>query len=1050
MQQVERFPARGFFRGTKTLYLRSLPEGAQLSSFRLRLTPIAASNRIGPAEEQISFTDPPVDGSIAGRDTSDDSRETAVSQVRGGGSLPWAEIHLGGFRTLSRLSGAGLAGATLQVDLGGLFVDVAANGTVPSQNGTFTLSDGEQPLPGLTVQRLRIARTSAGAQPIINTLWLRAVASNVTLAMGQQPAAWALPGELSAVTETTDLTTLAQAALDAAGTEGGFAVLPLHIKSDTTAQLAVEVLYEIQERRSGLPDGLRESTLEYTYDGVSEAGDDLLQITVPPNMEIDPAGTHIAIDGTFEGSEITLGPTMDRTPPEAVPLAVGTAAAQPVTITGETILDAVDVLLSTQARQADVKVDLREDFDGKPGDSSLLSQPATGSFGVSAHGGPRWLSTALGQTITVPADAQRIWLVVEPTSAPIAWHVHPETEPTAELQTSDTGGLSWRPARADSLPDALMAAHRFRRASPVFRVPVSAEIGRDAESSVLSLERFQPLGRVEFALESRSVAEAANGILSARSATTCPRGEQLTNGGFEDRASGNDLYEPQGWSVSGGAVALQSFSVPGDAGPLSVTLLRLGHAESAPRALSQIVKVSPGCPYRAVFRGFAPERGAVIELIWRQTGCGLSRTDVLTPPPFLGTFDSGLELAAVAGPQLRTILSASLDVMAPEDADQLEVRLRTPANQRLFVDTISLEGGPTGLRNGDFSELALDVDPTEFLSGWRFSPELTLENPPLTIALTTEGLTFTNITADRSSVILSQSAEVNADAPFAAALEAQLSHGEAVFAARWLDGAGAQIDTPLAASIQLEGAEITRLRGTVPAGAATAEIEIELGPNAILTLVAASAELEAPQNIPVSFLSEAPGRMTVRDFTVAFRPRAVATQPPPPESPCVPTPADTAPEDICECAPCKDKGETAPARATLITRLPTELPVGTIAQPRLDSVARLPRESATARLRTHASSTAFLSLPGHARVLTPATNLTLNTATLPDRPTRELHGIGEGRAAVLETAGITSVCAVARRSATELAQILDVSAEFAEDILSQARELTAGGSNRRR
>ncbi|MBO9409370.1 DUF4332 domain-containing protein [Shimia sp. R9_1] len=82
--------------------------------------------------------------------------------------------------------------------------------------------------------------------------------------------------------------------------------------------------------------------------------------------------------------------------------------------------------------------------------------------------------------------------------------------------------------------------------------------------------------------------------------------------------------------------------------------------------------------------------------------------------------------------------------------------------------------------------------------------------------------------------------------------------------------------------------------------------------------------------------------------------------------------------------------------------------------------------------------------------MTPATNLTLNAATLPDHPTRELHGIGEGRAAILETAGITSVRAVARRNATELAEILDVSAEFAEDILSQALEMTAGGSNRRR
>lgn len=1057
MEQIDRFPANGFFRGTRTIVLRSLPAGARLTSFRLRITPLSETGAIGPALEIIDFDNSAAAGTVIGTDPENPARETGISRLQGGGAMPWSEVDLGGFRTLASVDGTSLDNKILQVDLGGLFADVGDTGTVPAQGGVFVLGAGANDLPGLRVQRLRLSTAVAAAQPVITSLALRAVASNLTLSIGRQPAAWALPGELTAVAETIDLTDLAQAALDEAETEGGFALLPLHLKTDTTAQLGIEVISEVRETASGLPAGLDESTLDYAHDGTSEAGDDLLMIPVPPGMEVDPNGTRIAIDGTFEGSEISLGSIIDRAPAGALALAVGDAAAQPVAIEKECVLDAVDVLLSTQARAAEVKLDLRQDFDGKPGDISLLSQPATGIFGVSAHGGPRWLSAALGQTVTLPPGSGPVWLVAEAVSEPVAWHLNAETGggAGAQMQTSDNGGLSWRPARVAGLDGALAGQSRFRRASPVFRVPVTAEIGRDAEAEVLALDRFQPLGRVEFALASDEVARAANGILSAREAAACPRGEQLANGGFADRGQG-DIYRPEDWTVSGGNVGRQAFPVQTEDGALAVTLVRLGNVEGGPQSMSQILSVSAGCTYALSFRGFAPVPGPVIELNWRQAGCGLSRTDILEPPPLWAEIlDGGAVAFTPSSIQLRAVLSRRLEVSAPLDAEQLEIRLRAPAGQRLYIDAVALTGGSGGLLNPDFTDIDPVAQPVATVAGWSVTPAPTVENPIVTLDIGSGGLRVVNIDPAGQTALLTQKVAVTAGAPFAAALEAHANAGQAGFAVRWTTPDGADAATPLAATLVGDGTGITRLRGTVPEIATGAELQIQLAAGADVTLVAASAQTEAPQAVPVSFLSEAPGRLAVRDFTVAFRPRPQASLPPPPAAPCLPSPADTAPADICECDPCCGKGKDADQAGPATTVQPVGLPPATVVvrpatQPGLEIATLLPRESATASILSRAREVSFLRPLGFgglraAAEIASAPDVSPAAANL---PVTEINGIGQGREAMLAEVGVSTVAEVANLPAPELARVLNIRSELAESLILQARDMTLAGSDR--
>ncbi len=1050
MRVVDRYPAVGFFTGSRTLTVRSLPPKARVTSFRLTVTPIAdAAGAAGPARELLSFVAPDGAPLDVARDPEDPARRTDVSRSTGFGPRRWTEIAFAGFRTPSHVEGEDLLDSALHVDVGGLFVEVDQNGTIPMQGSVFQLPGDAADLPGLSVRRMRLmAPTNAAPTPVVESLTLRAVASNLTVAIGDQPPVWARPGDVTDRVETGELAEFAQAALAEARVDNGLAVLPVTVKTDTTARLAIDVVTEYEETATGLPDGLAEMTLDYAHDATADAGDDLLTVAAPDGMELDPARTRVEIDGSFEGSEIGHGPLADRAPAASLTLPEGHAAAAPVSVTAETVADAVDLLLSTQRRNAGIEIDLREDFDGKPGDVSLLAKPAGAALDVSRHAAPHWLSVALGQPVTLPAadpisGKPRIWVVVQAVAGPLDWHLNPAgAAATAQMQTSDDGGLSWRPARVQPLDGALDPGLRLRRASPVFRVPVRAEIGRGAEATELALDRFQPLGRVAFALDAAAFAGAVNAVLAGRRSTACPRGEQLANGGFADRDNG-ESYRPGDWTVSGGTLGRRRFMVEGLAGTERVRLIRIGGGERPAQSISQVVPVAPGCPYRLTFRGFRQSPGARVELIWRGPDCGVLRVDTLEPPEPLISDQS----QSGDGLILLTIPAASLDAAAPEGVDQAELRVAAEPDVPVFVDALSLVGGPAALINPDFREFVPSGIESERLRGWQVSPAGASEDDGFTAALSLDGLTLTNGNTQGRRLILSQRLPVAPGAPFAAGLDASVPadyrDGPApAFGAIWLDGTGAAVGAPLAAGVAADGAAVTRLAATVPEGVAQAEIRIEIAPGSSVTLHAVAADTRAPECVPVSFLSEAPGRLTVRDFTLGFRP---APAPPPvfTATPCAPTPADRAPGDVCEPDPCCGADPPDPAAPVPIEPLggisvidavtSPAVQVAQVATPLSSLVSGLPAASATARIAEIAAR--------RRRAGTVATRRRVETVGPADRSVAEVNGVGAARTARLARLGIVTVRDLAQAAEGDLVRELGFDPRLARNLIARARTM---------
>ena len=140
MRAQDSFPANGFFSGSRTFEIRSIPAGARIRSARITVTPIADNaGRVGPAIEELTFLDTNGNLGNVAFDPDDRGRPTGVTKSDRPGNPSWTEVVLGTRRMLKGVAGDDLAGCSLQVDVGGLFVGVGENGTIPAGEVPFRL-----------------------------------------------------------------------------------------------------------------------------------------------------------------------------------------------------------------------------------------------------------------------------------------------------------------------------------------------------------------------------------------------------------------------------------------------------------------------------------------------------------------------------------------------------------------------------------------------------------------------------------------------------------------------------------------------------------------------------------------------------------------------------------------------------------------------------------------------------------------------------------------------------------------------------------------------
>lgn len=533
------------FEGETTLLVRSVPAGARLKRATLTVTPVA-----GPSgalfEERIEFADP-----------ADTARTLGATKLAAGSAFVEVDFHKR--RTLAGVTGTNLSGASLQVDLGGIYVELNAKGAIktPTDPSDFTVGNGL--LPGLTVAKFKLtAATNATGAPDASSVTIRSVPSNLTVRLAKMAPFWARPGDLAGPATSPDFAAPLQAFLATAPVENGFSLVPLVVHSDTLARLSFRLDIEYLDSVAATPNELSEVNLSYGV-GTTANAPVQLSVTLPPGARVVAGDTTARVTGAFGPTRVVEG---YGAPTGAVSIA-GTAAvtpalavAQVVAVTAPVSAVAIDLLLTGLTRTAQLGLDLRADLDGKPDGTSLLGQTVPFTLQSTASPAAAWVSVALPKEFHFAPTGKpaRYWVVLQSLEGSVSWNVAALAAPAAATppplpamqQTSD-GGLSWRTAVLDApaqLPP-LSAVYRFRYQPDRYQVPIEMQIGDGPAATRVKLDRFQPLSRVDFALDVPEVADGINTYLSGAAPAACSQAEHVANGDFRQwHALGTGLGAP--------------------------------------------------------------------------------------------------------------------------------------------------------------------------------------------------------------------------------------------------------------------------------------------------------------------------------------------------------------------------------------------------------------------------------------------------------------------------------------------------------------------------
>lgn len=472
------------FEGDLTLWLRALPEGASATRATLTLKPVAAAGGT-LFRESIRF------GGSQG--------ELGATLTTGGNFL---EVDFHARRTLLRAAGAG-NNPTLQVDMGGAFIGVAADGTFIANGATpwaVDLTAAANNLPALTVGRFRLTEPGAGSGTLnLNQVDIRSVPSNLQVRLGQMAPFWVRLGDLTQTETSPDFSEVLNFFLTGSESENGFFQLPLVIHSDTLARLEItlDIAYVIEQ--AVVPPHLSEVNLPYDYSTLPGAEENLLTARLPRGAVPVKGRTGAEIRGTFEPSRLALGEPGETPAAGTVAVSPQCSLAQPVAADREISLSGIDLpLAKTKPGLAGLNVSLVEDADGKPSGEVLAS--AEVRVGKPLPDGTVWGSATLPERFRI-LPGVRHWLVLQSRDGGAYWSVAAGSADQPSLQCSRDGGLSWRAAGGAQLKPPLAALFRLRHLPERFTLPVQLQIGKGAGAVRRRLDEYAPAGKVEFSFD---------------------------------------------------------------------------------------------------------------------------------------------------------------------------------------------------------------------------------------------------------------------------------------------------------------------------------------------------------------------------------------------------------------------------------------------------------------------------------------------------------------------------------------------------------------------
>lgn len=523
------------FEGNLTVWLRSLPADAKVIKATVQLIPTPYTGTIDLAGQQ------PILGVTKMPRLSDPPAS-------------FVEVNLHARRTLVSVEGTSQIGATgdsgspsLQVDMGGIYVSIADDGTILAPGKTaWTVPfptvvlpaspspSQSEPLPGLTVSKFRLSLPptthAATKSPLlyVTKVTISSVPTNVSVRAGQFPPFWTHLGELSTLDTSPDFAMVLNAFLATAQPLNGFYAIPLTIHSDTLAQLDIALQIEYVIDQPVLPLYLPEVTMAYAFNPLPDIDASLTTVKLPTGAVPIATATNAQIRGEFQPTRVALKSEVPSSITANVVVSPDSSLAQPFQSTTEIALTGIDLPLSKALPDlAGLNIAIQADHDGKPSGQVLIRADIV--VGKPLPDQSSWGSATLPSPFRV-LPGQVYWLVLESQVGQASWQATPNTSSDLALQASRDGGLSWRPANAPEALAPLAAQFRLRNIPASFTIPIQLDIGTKPRNIIRTLDEFAPLGRVELTF---GFADAlAKHLSKVAAASPCSNADLVGNGDF--------------------------------------------------------------------------------------------------------------------------------------------------------------------------------------------------------------------------------------------------------------------------------------------------------------------------------------------------------------------------------------------------------------------------------------------------------------------------------------------------------------------------------------
>lgn len=520
------------FQGNAVLRLRSIPVNARVTKVTATITPVSNKGGTEPFTELIDISGP--------------TGDLGTTKSTPGG---WVEVDFHARRTLAKVDGSNLTNAGVQVDLGGgAYVAINQVGgfkVAPTDKDFPMLGATEDALPALTVNKLKLTPdpSAANTVPDVTAVTIRSVPSNLSLRIGDLAPVWTHVGEMPLAETTADFSAVLQNFLAKAKAENGSYIVPFTLHSDTLARLRIDLDIEQVSQATAIPAGLKEVVQPFDFSSVPQPQADVLQVEVPANARVVSELTAAKVKGGFAPTRVVHGTTGPVTPGGVVEVSPTATLAQPFTISDPTGVTGIDLLITCSDPTVSLQADIRADLSGKPDNPPLFRGPV--DLSLEKKSGKE--SQSFWASVTLPAEFHlektTYWLVLQSLNGTATWSVtSPDSGSKPVMQRSQDGGFSWRVATPQPQPSGppptsgpLAAFFRLRRKPDQFQVPIDLLVGSPPNAARIKLDRFAPLGRVDFS----PTDEVTNGFtqyfsnVAGSSSHSCPQGEQLANGNLE-------------------------------------------------------------------------------------------------------------------------------------------------------------------------------------------------------------------------------------------------------------------------------------------------------------------------------------------------------------------------------------------------------------------------------------------------------------------------------------------------------------------------------------